>query len=81
MAAAPSLSDIFERKIASDSYRYSTALRSKDGKWVEVALRQFLADTVRFTSGTSMPSRGLTPQQIDEVVATLKRLDEAAQPP
>jgi hypothetical protein len=40
-----------------------------------------LADPDRFASGTSMPSRGLTPQQIDEVVATLKRLDEAAHHP
>jgi hypothetical protein len=42
-----------------------------------VALKQFLADPDRFASGTSMPLRGLTPQQIDEVVATLERLDEA----
>jgi cytochrome c2 len=78
---APSLSNIFERKIASDNYRYSAALRSKEGKWTEVALKQFLPNPDRFASGTSMPSVGLTPQQIDEVVATLKRLDEAAQHP
>jgi cytochrome c2 len=78
---APSLSNIFERKIGSDNYRYSAALRSKEGKWTEAALKQFLADPDRFASGTSMPSRGLTPQQIDEVVTTLKRLDEEAQRP
>jgi cytochrome c2 len=73
---APSLSNIFERRIASDNYRYSAALRSKDGKWTEASLKLFLTDPDRFASGTSMPSRGLSPQQIDEVVATLKRLDE-----
>jgi cytochrome c2 len=78
---APSFSNIFERKIASDNYRYSAALRSKEGKWTEVALKQFLADPDRFASGTSMPLRGLTPEQIDEVVATLKRLDEATEGP
>ena len=76
---APSLSNIFERKIASDNYRYSVALRSKDGKWTEPSLKLFLTDPDRFASGTSMPSRGLTSQQIDEVVATLKRLDEESQ--
>jgi aldose sugar dehydrogenase len=77
---APSLSNIFGRKIASDNYRYSTALRSKEGNWTEAALKQFLVDPDRFASGTSMPARGLTPEQIDEVVATLKRLEDAAQP-
>jgi cytochrome c2 len=77
---APSLSHLFGREIASDNYRYSAALR-RDGKWTEGALKQFLADPKRFASGTSMPSLALTPEQIDEVVATLKRLDEAAQHP
>jgi cytochrome c2 len=77
---APSLSNIFERKIASDNYRYSAALRSKEGKWTEVVLKQFLADPDRFASGTSMPSLGLAPQQI-ELVAGLERLEEAAQRP
>jgi aldose sugar dehydrogenase len=76
---APSLSNIFERRIASDNYRYSVALRSKDGKWTEPSLKLFLTDPDRFASGTSMPPRGLTPQQIDEIVATLKRLDEESQ--
>jgi cytochrome c2 len=74
----PSLSNIFERMI---NYRYSAALRSKEGKWTQLALKPCLADPDRFASGTSMPSRGLTPQQIDEVVATLKPLDEAVPRP
>ncbi len=72
--AAPSLSDLFGRKIASDNYRYTLALRSKDGNWTEAALKQFLADPDSFASGTSMPRRELTPEQIDEVVTVLKTL-------
>ncbi len=76
---APSLSSIFDRKIASDNYRYSVGLRNKEGKWTEENLKQFLTDPDRFASGTSMPARGLTPAQIDEVVAMLKSLDDASQ--
>jgi hypothetical protein len=45
-----------------------------------VALKLFLAYPDRFASGTSMPSLGPTPQQI-ELVARLERLEEAAQRP
>jgi hypothetical protein len=44
-------------------------------------MKQFLVDPNRFASGTSVPSRGLSSQRIDELVATLKRLDEAARCP
>jgi aldose sugar dehydrogenase len=69
---APSLSNLLNRKIASDSFRYSAALRGKgDGVWTEENLRKFLADTSKFASGTTMPTHRLSPDEIDEVIVDL----------
>ena len=69
---APSLSNVLERKIASDNFRYTAALRSKDGVWTEKALREFLANPTKFASGTSMPPLlNLGPDAIDEIIRDL----------
>jgi cytochrome c2 len=75
---APSLSNLLNRKIASDNFRYTAALRNKDGVWTEENLRKFLADPSKFASGTTMPSRALNPEAIDEVVRDLARPHSAS---
>lgn len=77
---APSLSGLFERKIASDNFRYSIALRAKEGMWTETSLRAFLSNPGQFASGTSMPPPNpiLEPGDIDEKTRVLKRIPNAA---
>ena len=48
---APTLTGLFERKIASDDFRYSSGLRTKDGVWTEDKLRAFLSDPGKFAPG------------------------------
>ena len=74
--AAPSLSNLLSRKIGSDTYRYTAALRNKGGMWTEETLRQFLSSPSEFANGTSMPSPNLSSNEIDRLVSTLKNLDE-----
>jgi cytochrome c2 len=73
-SAAPTLSGLFERPIASDNYRYTPALREKTGKWTESTLRAFLLDPPGFASGTSMPQLDIVPEAIDEIVEVLKQV-------
>ena len=70
---APTLSDLFDRRIASDNYRYSAGLRNKEGAWTEEALRQFLRNPAEFANGTSMPKPNIDEDQLDEVIAGLKQ--------
>jgi cytochrome c2 len=69
---APSLTNLFGRKIGSDTYRYSASLRNKDGVWTADALKQFLSNPSAFANGTSMPSPNLSPEEIDQLVEVLK---------
>jgi aldose sugar dehydrogenase len=70
---APSLTVVLNRKIASDSFRYSAALRSREGSWTEETLRTFLTNPEKFASGTSMAPPNLTSDGIDEVIRVLKQ--------
>jgi cytochrome c2 len=70
---APTLSDLFDRRIASDNFRYSAGLRNKEGVWTEEALREFLHRPAEFANGTSMPRPNLDEDQFDEVIEELKR--------
>ena len=72
--AAPSLTDLFSRKIGSDTYRYSASLRNKDGIWTEATLKQFLSNPNAFASGTSMPPPNLSAEDVERLVAVLKNL-------
>jgi cytochrome c2 len=76
---APSLSDLFDRRIASDNFRYSAGLRSKEGVWTEEALREFLHDPSQFANGTSMPRPNLDEDQFDSVIEELRRYDNSHQ--
>ena len=69
---APSLSGLFHRRIASDNFRYSDALRSRDEVWTEESLRAFVSNPAEFAEGTAMPRRPLEDDQLDEVIAALK---------
>jgi cytochrome c2 len=70
---APSLSNLYGRKIAADKFRYSVGLRSKEGTWTEEKLREFLSNPDKFANGTGMPVLNLGQEAIDEIVQTLKQ--------
>ena len=74
---APTLTNIFSRKIGSDNFRYSAGLRNKSGPWTDELLREFLADPAKFANGTSMPRLELDPETIDEIVQVLEDVDHA----
>jgi aldose sugar dehydrogenase len=69
---APTFTKLFSRKIASDNFRYSAGLRSKQGAWTEDALKEFLSNPAKFANGTGMPPVNLTSEAIDEIVEVLK---------
>jgi cytochrome c2 len=69
---AASLSNLFKTRIASDNFRYPVALRSKEGVWAEAALKQFLPNSDKFATGTSMMNDNLRPDEISAIVASLK---------
>jgi cytochrome c2 len=77
---APSLSNLFNRPIASDVFSYSPALRAtqKLGCWTPTLLSQFLSDPSKFASGTNMPALKISPEDINDILATLIR---ASDPP
>jgi aldose sugar dehydrogenase len=73
---APSLSGLFHRKIGSENFRYSAALRTTADSWTEARLRTFLANPGKFAPGTAMPTLPLSRETIDEIVQDLQALDE-----
>jgi cytochrome c2 len=75
---APTLSGLFKRPIASDSYWYTPALRDRKGPWTEASLREFLLDPSAFASGTSMPRPFVTSEDIDEIIRLLKEASDTA---
>jgi cytochrome c2 len=79
---APSLSNVLGRKIASDNFRYSAALRNKEGVWTEKSLSEFLSDPQKFASGTSMiPPTNLSQEDIKEIIQSLKDNTEIPKAP
>jgi len=75
---APSLTDVLGRKIASDNFRYSAALRTKDGVWTEKSLRDFISDPNEFATGTGMPNLHLSQDELDTVLQDLQRATSAS---
>ena len=69
---APSLTNVVGRKIGSDNFRYSAALRTKEGVWTEKSLRDFVSNPDAFATGTSMPNLHLSQDQLDDVLRDLK---------
>jgi cytochrome c2 len=75
---APSLSNLLNRPIASDTFSYSPALRAKQelGPWTPALLSKFLFDPFKFASGTNMLPLKISPADIEDIVATLARASE-----
>ena len=72
---APSLSNLLNRPIASDTFSYSPALHAKQnlGHWTPALLSEFLSDPFKFASGTNMVPLKLGPEQIKDIVDALVR--------
>lgn len=71
---APSLTGIFNRKIASDSFsHYSPSLSKLNGHWDKDSLRKFIKNPSAFAPGSSMPPLGLSEQDLDTIVDVLSK--------
>jgi cytochrome c2 len=66
------------RKIGSDNFRYSAALRTKDAVWTEKSLRDFISDPNKFATGTGMPNLHLSQDELDIVLQDLQRSTSAS---
>jgi len=75
---APSLSNLLNRPIASDTFSYSPALRAKQslGSWTPALLTEFLTDPYKFASGTNMLPLKRSPADIQDIVDTLVRASQ-----
>lgn len=73
LSMAPSLKNIFNKKIGSDGLftRYTETLKNHDGVWDEENLRKYISNPGKFIPGTAMPSLGLSEEEVDYIIATL----------
>jgi len=80
---APSLSNLLNRPIASDTFSYSPALRAKQslGHWTPALLSEFLSDPFKFASGTAMLPQNISPADIKDIVDVLVRASETSAGP
>ena len=78
---APSLSNLLNRRIASDTFRYSSGLRAKDGTWTEARLVEFLSDPAKFANGTNMPNPELDREAIKDIVNALVQVSASSSAP
>jgi cytochrome c2 len=69
---APSLTNVLGRKIGSDNFRYSAALRNKEGVWTKDSLYNFISNPDKFATGTTMPNLHLSDDQLDDVLRDLE---------
>lgn len=74
----PSLSNLLNRPIASDTFSYSAALRAKQnlGRWTPALLSEFLSDTFKFAPGTTMVPFQLNAAEIKDIVDVLVRASD-----
>jgi len=74
----PSLSNLLNRPIASDTFAYSSALRAKQnlGRWTPALLSEFLSDTFKFAPGTIMVPFQLNAAEINDIVDVLVRASD-----
>jgi cytochrome c2 len=72
---APTFTELFSKKIGSDNFRYSAALRNLNGSWSAETLRKFLSAPAKFANGTSMPNLNLDQEKIDEIVRVLEKIE------
>ncbi|MDB5441458.1 MAG: hypothetical protein JWM33_3885, partial [Caulobacteraceae bacterium] len=70
--AAPSLTNIVGRPIASDDFAsYSAGLKAKGGRWDKEAIIRFIRDPGSFAPGSVMPAQKLTEEQARHIVEVL----------
>lgn len=69
----PTLTNLLNRKIASDNFNYSDALKKTEGVWTRENLIRYVEDPMGFVPGTTMPPVGLTHEEVEEVVDILIR--------
>ena len=76
---APNLADVFGRQIGSTPFRgYSPALLSKDERWTDGALAQYLDDPKSFAPGTTMPDPNIDdPELTLAIIDFLKAIESA----
>lgn len=75
MYAAPSLWQIFGRKIGSSYFSdYSPEMRDKQGVWDEESLRLFLTNPQSLVPGTIMPPAEMNEDMIELLVGYLRRV-------
>lgn len=80
-SAAPSLRNIFNRRIATSSFdKYSNALKlikstQPNFVWSNSNLTNFLINPQLFAPGTTMPSMHLTKEAVKGIIARLKTLN------
>ena len=77
---APTLSNLLNRPIASDAFRYSAGLRAKQGAWTKDLLFEFLSDPAKFANGTNMPYVAIDPEQMKDIVDVLARSSRSVPP-
>ena len=71
---APSLLNILNRKIASDTFtKYSDGLKNKGGKWNRDALIDFIENPSKFSPGTTMPNLGLSRKEVGDIVEIISK--------
>lgn len=76
--ALPSLFGVYGAPIARQTgVTYSTALSNRNDEWTEERLREFLQDPASFAPGTTMPSTGLSGDNLDRIVESLRNLAAA----
>jgi cytochrome c2 len=71
---APSLSRIFSREMASDSFKYSEALAAQVGKWEPETLKQFILDPQSVLPGSTMTYQAESEDAADDIVELLVKL-------
>jgi cytochrome c2 len=80
---APSLSNLLNRRIASDAFPYSPGLRARNQEhWTKALLTEFLNDPEKFAAGTPMSAArvfGLNPERIGNIVDELARVSPEPQ--
>ncbi len=75
--SAPSLGDVFGRRVAATPYsEYSAAFRLLSGRWSEGELVAFIADPQSYAPGTTMPASSLSAEQVNDLVDLLRRLSQ-----
>jgi len=81
---APTLSNLLNRRIASDAFPYSPGLRARHQEhWTKALLTEFLTDPSKFASGTPMSAArvfGLDPERIENIVDELAGASVSTEP-